>query len=81
MDCKIDYFHIFTLCLSMVNIFIQIKPQLLCILTSFWVLRAPKSWAKHCFQPFFNLFYYFKVPPQGVDQILHVNQLLHVYQL
>ena len=26
--------------------------QVLCILTSFWVLRAPKSWSKHFFQPF-----------------------------
>ena len=28
----------------------------LCISTSFWVLHAPKSWSKHFFQPFFNLF-------------------------
>ena len=31
---------------------------MLCISTSFWVLRAPKSWSKHFFQPFFNLFRY-----------------------
>ena len=30
--------------------------RLLCILTNFWVLRAPKSWSKHFFQQFFNLF-------------------------
>ena len=30
--------------------------KLLCILTSFWVLHAPKSWPNHFFQPFFNLF-------------------------
>ena len=30
--------------------------HLLYILTSFWVLRAPKSWSKHFLQPFFNLF-------------------------
>ena len=29
---------------------------MLCISTSFWVLRAPKSWLKHFFQPLFNLF-------------------------
>ena len=29
---------------------------MLCILTSFWVLRAPKNRSKHFFQPFFNLF-------------------------
>ena len=30
--------------------------HLLYILTSFWVLRALKSWSKHFLQPFFNLF-------------------------
>ena len=29
---------------------------LLCIMTSFWVLRAPKSWSKHFFSAVFNLF-------------------------
>ena len=29
---------------------------LLCISTSFWVLAAPRSWLKHFFQQFFNLF-------------------------
>ena len=32
------------------------KQWLLCISTSFWVLRAPKSWSKHFFQPFFYFF-------------------------
>ena len=31
-------------------------PPVLCISTSFRVLRAPESWLKHFFQPFFNLF-------------------------
>ena len=30
--------------------------HLLCISTSFWLLRAPKSWLKHFFQPFFSRF-------------------------
>ena len=29
---------------------------LLCILTSIWLLRAPKSWLKHFFQPFSSFF-------------------------
>ena len=55
---------------------------MLCISTSFWVLHAPKSWSKPKYakktlkkvknQPKKDKF---KVPPQGVDQLLHVNQL------
>ena len=30
--------------------------SLLCILTSFWVLRAPKSWSNYFFSAVFNLF-------------------------
>ena len=33
--------------------------RLLCILTSFVVLRAPKSWSNYFFQPFSNFFYTF----------------------
>ena len=39
-----------------------IRYYVLCILTSFRVLSAPESWSKH-------------VPPQGVDQLLHIDQL------
>ena len=41
--------------------------RLLCISTSFWVLRAPKSWSKH-------------VPPQGVDQLLACRPALRSRQ-
>ena len=34
--------------------------QLLCILTSFWVLRAPKSWSNYFFQLFSTFFVHFK---------------------
>ena len=34
---------------------------MLCILTSFRVLRAPKSWLKHFFQPFSTFFVHFKL--------------------
>ena len=37
------------------HIFAQIC-YVLCILISFWVLRAPKSWSKPFFRPLFNLF-------------------------
>ena len=36
------------------------KDGLLCISTSFWVLRAPKSWSKHFCQPFSNFVVHFK---------------------
>ena len=32
------------------------RQLLLCILTSFWVLRAPKSWSNYFFSAVFNLF-------------------------
>ena len=35
---------------------IKITQQLLCILTSIWVLRASKSWSKHFFQSFPTFF-------------------------
>ena len=52
---------------------IDIHP-LLCISTSFWVLRTTKSWSKHKINQKNN----FEVPPQGVIQLLHVDQLLGV---
>ena len=33
---------------------------LLCILTSFWVVQAPKSWSNYFFQPFSTFFVLFK---------------------
>ena len=36
------------------------KARLLCILTSFWVLRSPESWSKYFFQPFSSFFVHFK---------------------
>ena len=39
----------------------HLNTQMLCISTSFWVLRAPKSWPKHFFQTFFNLFCSFQI--------------------
>ena len=41
---------------------------LLCILTSFWVLCAPKSQSKHFFQLFFNLFCYTTNHQQQTEQ-------------
>ena len=43
---------------------------LLCILTSIWLLRAPKSWLKHFFQPFSGFFVQKKIfrPPFGCAQ-------------
>ena len=38
------------------SLFTKNSIQLLCISNSFWVLRSPKSWSKHFFQQFFNLF-------------------------
>ena len=35
-------------------------PCVLCISTSFWVLRAPESWLKYFFSVVFNLFFFFK---------------------
>ena len=36
---------------SLLNLLsISLKPWLLCTSTSFWVLRAPKSWLKHIFE-------------------------------
>ena len=55
--------------------------ELLCILTSFWVLRAPESGSKTFFQPFPTFSVNqpknddFEVPPQGVDQLLLLSQL------
>ena len=48
------------------------QEYLLCISNSFRVLRAPKSWSKPKTQPKKDKF---EVPPHGVDQLLHVNQL------
>ena len=39
-----------------INARILMKDWVLCFSTSFWVLRARKSWSKHIFQLFFNLF-------------------------
>ena len=41
--------------------------QMLCILTSFRVLRAPESWLKHFFQPFSTFFVHKTVYQQFIE--------------
>ena len=47
--------------MSLYSWLVIFQVRLLCISTSFWVLRAPKSWLKHFFQPFSTFFLHFKL--------------------
>ena len=50
---------------------------MLCISTSFWVLHVPKSWSKPKKINWKKTI--LRNPPQGVDQLLHVDQLWGVF--
>ena len=51
--------------------------HMLCISSSFWVLRAPKSWSNYFFQPFSSFLVHFK---GGCGSITLLNLINSLYQ-